>query len=64
MKYLARLLQPYRVVAVDGSLGIWHRWTHRAWTLADALEWARCYPADAIIIITTRTGRIVAARGI
>lgn len=64
MKRLTRWLQPYRVVAVDGSLGVWHRWTHRAWTLQDALEWARCYPADATIIITTRTGRIVAARGV
>ena len=62
MRRLKALLQPYRVIAVDGSLGVWHRWEHRAWTVEDALDWARCYPAAARITITTRTGRIVAAR--
>lgn len=35
---------------------------HRAESFADAIDWVRCYPADAAARITYR-GRIVAIRG-
>lgn len=49
-------MKPYRVVVkgrdFDGHV-------HRAWTYADALDWAKCYPAALCLEVhfTMRSGR-------
>jgi hypothetical protein len=57
MTKLINLLKPYQVSFVDAD-----GWTatHRAWTSAEALEWAGCYTWGCSII-TTRLGRFVAS---
>jgi hypothetical protein len=56
-KTLANLLKPYRVTFVDAD---GFTATHRAWTPAEALEWAGCY-GWGTSTITTRLGRFVAS---
>jgi len=56
MRSIINILKPYTVSFVDAD-----GWTatHRAWTSAEALEWAACY-AWGSSTITTRLGRLVA----
>ena len=35
---------------------------HFTWTFSEALDWARCYPDDDFVMIST-AGRMVAVRG-
>lgn len=59
MKSLINLLKPYQLTVVDTDGDVF---THRAWTQAEALEWASCYGAGwGTSTITTRTGRFVAS---
>ena len=57
MKRLLALLKPY-TVEIHGSL--FDGTTHRAWTYADALGWARCYRQTHCleVHIRTRSGRL------
>jgi hypothetical protein len=51
-------LQPYQVlVSWEGETIV-----HRAWTRADALAWAGCYPCASVVDVMTRRGRFVAMR--
>jgi len=52
-------LQPYRVVVQWEGRDI----THKAWTRADALEWAAAYPRTAHVAVFTRSLRLVCERG-
>ena len=35
---------------------------HRCWSRQEALEWAACYPADAVILFRNRSGAVIAWR--
>lgn len=53
MKALLDLFKPYLVYvqcgAFDGA-------KHRAWTTAEALSWAACYPNDCQVYVFSRRG--------
>ncbi len=52
------ITHPYRVLVYwDGLTAC-----HRAISPADALSWASQYPADAVVIVRTRSNRIIAGR--
>lgn len=38
-------------------------YTHKAWTLKDALEWVRCYPLGADVV-ARRRNKLVLYRGL
>ncbi len=56
---VVRALQPYRVVA---HLAPGWCMTHKAWSYADALAWAACYPRSDGVAIYTRRGRFLGGR--
>ena len=59
MKAITNILKPYLVTVVDRDGDVF---THRAWTSAEALEWASCYGAGwGTSTITTRFGSFVAS---
>jgi hypothetical protein len=35
---------------------------HKCWTRAEALEWAACYPVDAVVLFRNRAGAVIAHR--
>ena len=60
LKLLALRLAPFtiRVFSDDRTI------CHKAHTYREALDWARCYPADwGRVVITGRFGRLMAERG-
>jgi hypothetical protein len=36
---------------------------HKCWSRTEALEWAACYPVDAVILIRNRRNAVIAWRG-
>ena len=57
---LALRLAPFTVRVLSDD----RTYTHKAHTYREALEWARCYPADwGRVVITGRWGRLIAERG-
>ena len=59
MKRLLNLLKPYRLVIQTGDFD---GCSHRAWTQADALSWARCYPNACQAWVFDRKGKAVLFR--
>ena len=53
-KLIALLFAPYVVTAEWG--GKWHH--HHAWTMVEAMEWARCYPVTKVAIACDGRGII------
>jgi hypothetical protein len=35
---------------------------HKCWNRVEALEWASCYPADAVILFRNRAGTVISWR--
>lgn len=35
---------------------------HKCWNRAEALEWAACYPTDAVVLFRNRAGSVIAWR--
>jgi hypothetical protein len=35
---------------------------HKAWTRAGALDWMRCYPSDARVVVRDRYFRVIGSR--
>jgi hypothetical protein len=35
---------------------------HRCWSRQEALEWAACYPTDAVVLFRNRSGAVTAWR--
>lgn len=58
MHLVQYILSPYTVCVRWGDLLV----RHRARSYKDALDWARCYPHDAIVMIGRR-GNLLASRG-
>jgi hypothetical protein len=61
MKAIRKLLAAIAPIAVcaDWMDGVA---VHRCWSREEALEWAACYPIDAVVLFRNRLGRVVAWR--
>ena len=57
-RWLLPRLYPFRVRVISWNFTA----THFAWSAADALSWAACYPRDDTVEIFNRRGRLVARR--
>lgn len=63
---MKKLLQALRALATTHYVTVvWGNMVahHQACGRKEALAWAACYPADAAVLITGFTGRVVAQRG-
>jgi hypothetical protein len=58
MKAILNLLAPFTVCAdwLDGVA------IHKSHSRADALEWMACYPADAVVLVRNRFGKVIGWR--
>lgn len=58
MKKLLNLLAPIAVCAdwMDGVT------IHKCWSREEALEWAACYPVDAVVLFRNRLGEVISWR--
>jgi hypothetical protein len=59
---LRTLLNPLRVTVTETTGTDRRTYRHRARDLADALEWAACYPRGTRVVIRSRLGRTLALR--
>lgn len=59
---LRTLLNPLRVTVTETTGTDRRTYRHRARDLADALQWAACYPRGTRVVIRSRLGRILARR--
>jgi len=59
---LRALLHPLLVTVTETTGTDRRTYRHRARNLADALEWAACYPKGTRVVIRSRLGRTLALR--
>ena len=61
-KLIQTITHPLRVTIVEPTGTDRRVYKHRAFNVADALEWAACYPAGTTATIRSRFGRVIAVR--